>query len=537
MNIYNIIAIIAAYCAAWVAIDASLEAKFASITQHPARDCRPNDQAVQRLAQFLQFQTISDSHSDDHIKSGHHAAFTSLLAFLREQYPEVHSQLQVEEVGLGGWSRLITWQGSDPQLKPILYISHYDVVPVTPGTEPLWSHGPFNGSVADGFLWGRGALDVKLGVIGLLEAVTRLLARGWTPHRTIMLSFGHDEEVGGSGGAGEVAALLKTRGVQLECVVDEGGVVLLDGLKGLVAQPIALVGTAEKLYTSLHVDLVSPGGHSSMPPTDGSDIAGQAARLITRLNAHPFPARLREPLPSFLAAIAPYAPRIVRPLMAYSHVQPLSWVLAQLLVRSGPELAALVRTTHALTRMEAGVADNVLPNTGRLTLNLRSHPGRSARGAARGQATTQPCVRDLYSSRTAVLDHVTAALKAAGVHGATLSISNASHIGPPGHVTASNTTYFEALRQAVQEHWRYADKAVAVAPFLMSGGTDSKHFADLTEHGILRFVPVSVNKTAGELGSVHSTNERMRVADVKLMVCTYARMMELMAGAPGSPPS
>ncbi|KAL6765811.1 hypothetical protein V8C86DRAFT_2449934 [Haematococcus lacustris] len=515
MNIYNIIAIISAYLAAWVAIDASLEAKFASITQHPARDC-PNDQAVQRLAQFLQFQTISDSHSDDHIKSGHHAAFTSLLAFLREQYPEVHSQLQVEEVGLGGWSRLITWQGSDPQLKPILYISHYDVVPVTPGTEPLWSHGPFNGSVADGFLWGRGALDVKLGVIGLLEAVTRLLARGWTPHRTIMLSFGHDEEVGGSGGAGEVAALLKTRGVQLECVVDEGGVVLLDGLKGLVAQPIALVGTAEKLYTSLHVDLVSPGGHSSMPPTDGSDIAGQAARLITRLNAHPFPARLREPLPSFLAAIAPYAPRIVRPLMAYSHVQPLSWVLAQLLVRSGPELAALVRTTHALTRMEAGVADNVLPNTGRLTLNLRSHPD---------------------SSRTAVLDHVTAALKAAGVHGATLSISNASHIGPPGHVTASNTTYFEALRQAVQEHWRYADKAVAVAPFLMSGGTDSKHFADLTEHGILRFVPVSVNKTAGELGSVHSTNERMRVADVKLMVCTYARMMELMAGAPGSPPS
>ena len=92
---------------------------------------------------------------------------------------------------------------------------HYDVVPVIPGTESAWEVPPFAGIIQDGIVWGRGALDDKSGVIGILEAVTYLIDQGFKPKRTIYLSFGHDEEIGGRQGAGKVAAYLKDAGIQL----------------------------------------------------------------------------------------------------------------------------------------------------------------------------------------------------------------------------------------------------------------------------------------------------------------------------------
>lgn len=84
------------------------------------------------------------------------------------------------------------------------------------------THPPFSGAVADGFIWGRGALDVKVGVVGLLEAATSLLRAGYAPRRTLLLAFGQDEEVGGDLGAAAIAAALAARGTQLEMIWDEG---------------------------------------------------------------------------------------------------------------------------------------------------------------------------------------------------------------------------------------------------------------------------------------------------------------------------
>ena len=90
-------------------------------------------------------------------------------------------------------------------------MAHHDVVPAEP--EDAWTHPPFAGELVDGVLWGRGAIDDKSNVMTVSEAVEHLLAREFRPERTVMLSFGHDEEIGGPRGAIEVARLFGERGV------------------------------------------------------------------------------------------------------------------------------------------------------------------------------------------------------------------------------------------------------------------------------------------------------------------------------------
>ncbi len=245
--------------AALAALAAVLGARAASMRSvQPAAekaDLVPVDAAAAagRLAAALRFRTIShaDSSRDDV------AAFRALREHLERSFPRVHATLEREVVGTG--ALLYTWRGSGSE-KPILLMAHMDVVPVEPGTEASWTHPAFEGRIADGFLWGRGAMDFKVGVLGLLEAAEILLGQGFAPARTIYLAFGDDEEGGGRGGAQKIAALLQSRGVRLESVLDEGSAIVR-GVPG-VAAPVALVGIAEKGYLSIEMRARADGGHS-----------------------------------------------------------------------------------------------------------------------------------------------------------------------------------------------------------------------------------------------------------------------------------
>jgi carboxypeptidase PM20D1 len=166
--------------------------------------------AARRFAGALRIPTIS--HADR--EKNDPKQFEAMHAYLESQFPRVHAALRREVVN--GQSLLYTWSGRDRGARPILLLAHMDVVPVEPGTESKWTHPPFSGEIADGFVWGRGALDDKVRMVGLLEAVDWLLAQGFQPSRTIYLAFGHDEEIGGDQGAAAIAALLKSRGVRAE---------------------------------------------------------------------------------------------------------------------------------------------------------------------------------------------------------------------------------------------------------------------------------------------------------------------------------
>ena len=145
-------------------------------------------------------------------------------------------------------------------------MGHLDVVPVEPGTEARWTHPPFAGVIDERFVWGRGALDDKMSVLAIAEAVERLLADGFAPRRTVYLAFGHDEEVGGAEGAGAIAGLLAERGIRLAYTIDEGMGIVARGLVPAVPADVALIGIAEKGYLTLEVVASASGGHSSTPP-------------------------------------------------------------------------------------------------------------------------------------------------------------------------------------------------------------------------------------------------------------------------------
>ena len=149
---------------------------------------------------------------------------------MRSHFPRVFEELTVEIVS--GHSLLLTWTGQESAGAPIILLGHLDVVPVETGTDKDWTHPPFSGRAADGYIWGRGSLDDKASVWAQLEAIERLLGRGFTPPQTIYFAFGHDEETGGTRGALQIAALLKDRGVRAAFTLDEGGAIT----RGLIVE-------------------------------------------------------------------------------------------------------------------------------------------------------------------------------------------------------------------------------------------------------------------------------------------------------------
>lgn len=126
----------------------------------------------------------------DHSRTDY-TEFDKLHAHIKASYPNIMRVGTFERIG--HHAVLITIPGSDASLRPCLYMSHQDVVPVVEGTEQDWTHPAFSGDIADGYIWGRGTLDIKEQVFGVLEAAEYLLARGKSFARTAYLAFGDDE--------------------------------------------------------------------------------------------------------------------------------------------------------------------------------------------------------------------------------------------------------------------------------------------------------------------------------------------------------
>jgi carboxypeptidase PM20D1 len=443
--------------------------------------------AAERLAGSLRMRTIS--HADPAAFDSD--AFRALHAYLQTAFPRVHAQLGREIVGTH--SLLYTWRGSDLSLKPILLTGHLDVVPVEPGTEASWQEEPFGGRIAGGFIWGRGAIDNKSAIVGTLEAVEMLLGEGFRPARTVHLAYGHDEEVGGTTGAQAIAALLKGRGVGLEMVLDEGGVIGEGVLSGIPA-PVALVGIAEKGFVSVELSARTAGGHSSLPPPQST--IGILSAAIARLEKTPMPARLEEPTRQLFERIAAELPFTQRAVFANL------WLTRPLVMRklqSSPATNAMVRTTTAVTVFQAGTKDNVLPSYGRAVINFRILPGDSIAG---------------------VVEHVRHAIGDTRVEVRTVGAFSAE----PSAVSSSESESFHMLARTIRS---IAPDAI-VAPYLVVVVTDARYYTGLSRN-VFRFLPLRL--TARDLDRMHGTNERIAVFHYEDAIRTYRQLILNAAGS------
>lgn len=412
------------------------------------------------------------------------APFEEFLAWVEGAYPLVHASLKREVVG--GLSLLYTWPGSDPSASPILLTAHHDVVPVNPGSEEDWSHAPFGGEIDGGYVWGRGALDDKSGVITLLEAVTLLLEEGFAPKRTVYLAFGHDEEIGGVEGAGAITKRLRDRGVKLAWSLDEGSFVL-DGMYPGVDVPVASINVAEKGYLTLDLVARGQGGHSSIPPPETA--VGTLARAILRVQESPLPGGIDGVTAASVDALAPHMPFYARVLFANRWL--FGPLIEQILGTAGPANAVL-RTTTAPTMLEGSVKENVLPTEAVGTVNFRLHPRDDLEGVV---MHVEEAIDD---------DRVEVRVRRAG--------------NPASEVSRTGAAGFRAIADAVGDVYG----PVAVIPGLTVGGTDSRHYGQIAEDAY-RFTPMRV--TPEDVAGFHGTNERISIENLAQGTRVYVQLL------------
>jgi carboxypeptidase PM20D1 len=433
------------------------------------------DDAAERLATAITFPTIS------HQDSPQPEPFDSFAQFLLDSYPRVHAALGRETVNR--WSLIYTWPGADAQLPPILLTAHLDVVPAE--SDAKWTHPPFAGRIADGFIWGRGAMDDKVGVLAILEAVEALLAAGHQPRRTIYLAFGHDEEVGGRHGARALSALLAQRRISPAYVLDEGGAVLGGVFPG-IGKPVAVVGIAEKGYLTLELAVEGEGGHSMRPPRETT--IGILASAIQRLQSQPFDADIRGATKSLFDFLGPEMPLLQR--LAFANL----WLFEPLLERrlgSSATTDATIRTTLAPTVIQAGAKENVLPARASALVNLRLLPGDTI---------------------AAAIEHVRKAIADPRV---AITAGNAFEASP---VSDPNAASFSLLARTIRQIFSEA----LVAPYLVIGATDARYYVGISAN-VYRFLPLRANDE--DLRRMHGRDERISIENYGEAIRFYAQLI------------
>ncbi|MGD9021313.1 MAG: M20 family peptidase [Lysobacterales bacterium] len=435
-------------------------------------------QALQNFSDALKIPTVS--HDDR--RNFDAQAFLDFHAFLETAYPLVHRH--AERSVINGYSLVYRLPGSNPALEPVLFMSHVDVVPVDDATRDEWTHPPFSGTVANEIIWGRGAIDDKIGVIALMEALELLLSENMTPERDIYLSFGHDEEVGGRDGAARIAEYFAAQGIRFDYVLDEGGVIAV-GLIKAVDRPVAVIGVAEKGWVNIVLTVNTPGGHSSAPPDETG--LGILSRAIVKLEDNPFPAdlSLMNQHFEFIGAHASFTTRL------FIANQWLFAPLVKKMLLAAPSTAASVRTTAAATMMSGSPKANILPTQARAVVNFRILPGETA------DSVKQRVIRIIDDERV------------------TVSAEDGINPSPASPVDSRG---FELIATTI----RSLDEEALVAPYLMQGGTDAKHFYDLSDN-IYRFL--MLRATAETLTYIHGIDEQVPVEDYLQVIRFYYHLI------------
>lgn len=442
-----------------------------------------------KLAGAVRFQTIS-SLADANLNAD---AFRQFHAYLAQRFPRVHATLQREVVG--GLSLLYTWKGSDPAAKPVMLMAHHDVVPIEPGTEKQWQSGPFAGEIRDGHVWGRGTWDDKGNLVAQLEAIEMLLATGFQPRQTVYVVSGADEEVSGLRGAQQIAKLLQQRQVRLDFVLDEG-LFIAEGLMPGLAKPTALVGIAEKGYLSVVLKAKGTPGHASAPPPPGQTAISKLSTALLRLEQEQLPAAVKGVAREMFETLAPEMGGFQR--VALSNLWLFGPLVQPQLEKAG-STNAMLRTTTALTILQAGNKDNVIPGSAEATVNFRIMPGET---------------------RASVLQHVRDKV------GPGFEVNELPGAVDPTGVSPTQAPSYQLLQRTLRS--LFPD--VVVTPALYVAGSDSHHFTGLTDN-IYRFSPVRVKPE--DLPRLHGTNERLSVANLGELVRFYHQLLRnLNAPAP-----
>jgi carboxypeptidase PM20D1 len=432
---------------------------------------------IDHFAEAISIRTVSFADRADFDST----QFRLFNDFLLRTYPQIHSKL--EHQVFNEFSHLYKWTGQDTQLDPIILMGHFDVVPIA--SPALWSVHPFRTGVKNDSIYGRGAIDDKFATIAILETVEQLLKEGFQPKRTIYLSFGHDEEVGGRLGAIPIAKYLKEKGVNAHLIIDEGQSIA-DGLIPGMDKEVGLIGIAEKGIVSLELEVHLAGGHSSMPAKETSiDVLAAA---VSKVKQNPMPAKITPVLDGFIDKIGPEMDFKSR--FAFANKGIFKSVILGIYEKSNVG-NAVIRTTTAPTIFEAGIKENVIPTAARAVINFRIIPDE-----------TMESVKEYVEK---VIDD----------ERVQISFRRGTN---PAPVSPIDGLAYETIERSIKEIFGN----IITAPNLVVAATDARHFTEVSSN-IYRFTPFHLN--AANIGCFHGVDERVGVDEFKDGIRFYRRLI------------
>ncbi|KAJ7082845.1 hypothetical protein B0H15DRAFT_851685 [Mycena belliarum] len=450
--------------------------------------------------------------------------FATFHAYLAQAFPLVHGNLKLRKINTYGL--LYEWRGSNESLKPVLLTAHQDVVPVDPSTADSWDHPPYSGYFDGTRIWGRGTIDDKNGLIGILAAVESLLQIGFTPTRTFVMAFGFDEEVNGLEGAAQLAkTLLATYGEDSFAFILDEGAGLIE-MFGIVA---AFPCVAEKGYLDVVVEVTSPGGHSSIPPDHTS--IGMLAAMIVEYEDNPHQLQLsRESTPyRTVQCLAKYSPTMspaAKRLVADAAHSDAALAALGALLSKDPLYRTQIGTTTAVDVVRGGVKSNALPEAAYAIVNHRILAESSVAAVrAHDTALLAPLAVRFNLTYTAFdVDISSPGARASGMlalrdldaasalEPAPLTPTDGPDAAPYQLLSGSIRAAYAARRAAGGERGNYT---VPVVPSTMLGNTDTRYYWALSRH-IFRY---GHGNSAGRgpedaQKGMHTTNESIDADDL-----------------------
>ncbi|XP_019720755.1 N-fatty-acyl-amino acid synthase/hydrolase PM20D1.2 isoform X1 [Hippocampus comes] len=445
-------------------------------------DQRKREELLAHFQEAVRIPTVSFSPTESNT-----TALLHFNSFLRRAFPTLFTSSLVHHEVVANYSHLFWVPGLQPQLLPYLLLAHIDVVPATESDG--WVTPPFSGQEIDGFIYGRGTMDDKSSLMGILQALEYLLMKGYAPQRGFYIGLGHDEEVSGHQGAMNIVRVLKQRNVRLSFVLDEG-LAVLDGVVSGLNGPAALIGVSEKGLAIVKLSVSTLPGHASMPARESS--IGILAAAVKRLEDNPMP---------MLFGHGPERQTFEQ--LAHKFGLPLKFILSNLwlfsplvgrFLEQKSDSNAFVRTTTAVTIFHAGVKSNVIPSHAEAYVNLRIHSAQSLQE-----------VLDLI--KFTVGDERVKMELIEGFDPLPVSSSDENSYG------------FQIIKKTVLDMF----PTVTVAPGICVGNTDSRHFKDLT-NGIYRFAPLWFKP--GDAKRFHGINERISKKNYEELVLFYSRLIQ-----------
>ncbi len=435
---------------------------------------------AEHLSGMIKFKTLTSVKEDGFDEK----EFLGLHNYLKRTYPLIHKTLAREVINK--YSLIYKWEGSGSDKKPILLTGHQDVVPAEENSLSEWKHEPFSGDIADGYVWGRGTLDMKGHFCQIFEGIESLINEGYAPMRDIYIALGHDEESMGAYGAAQCVKYFKEKGISFEFVLDEGGILIGGEIFG-VNEKVAAVGISEKGYIDIRLTVTSKGGHASRPPKNTA--VGILAEAITKLEKYQMRFVLNPATKGMLDALGGY--------MKFPNnvVTANLWITKPILLRALAKSnsgAAMVRSTIAPTMLKGSDTPNVLASSAEAVVNCRISPGEAMQD---------------------VVDHFKKVIKNDEVK---IEVINGHE---PTNASSTTSEAYKTVTETIGEIFG----EFVISPYLMVGATDSRQYKEITD-GIYLFHPI--RSIMQDLDTIHAANERLSTQSLKEGAEFFARLVK-----------